>query len=151
MYEFTSDENYDFRILNDCEFTVSEKSDIQTTEQCFFGNDTETYFDKKILKIGNETFKLFEFVGNYTLIDENLEYTAAISMDNGAYTWTQNGISCSLTPASGSFTVDEGCELEWEEAKFYYNWAPIEIEGPDGLIFRSYDASYERYYEIEYL
>jgi len=28
MYEFSSDEDYDFRILNDCEFTVSEKSAI---------------------------------------------------------------------------------------------------------------------------
>ena len=28
MYEFSFDEDYAFRILNDCEFTVSEKSAI---------------------------------------------------------------------------------------------------------------------------
>ena len=41
-------------------------------------------------------------------------------MEDGTYTWTQDGISCSLTPNSASFSVDEGCELDWEEAKISY-------------------------------
>lgn len=117
MYEYSKAENIDYvRTPNDCEFTITESNTIQTTGQCFFGNEIKAFFDEKTLTIGDETFKLFEFVGNYTLIDENFEGIATISMENGTYTWTQDGLSCSLTPTSGGINIDEGCELDWEKA-----------------------------------
>ena len=57
-----------------------------------------------------------------------------------------------MTPLSATFSVEEGCELDWDEASFeFYGGGLVFIRGPDGLLFSTYDTAYMRYYEVEYL
>lgn len=130
-FMFTFRELFEFNKLNDCLFNFTESGELKIVGECYFGNETQTYFDGETLIIGEEVFSVYELAGTFELISFRGD-SANVTVQDGNFSWTTpEGVSCDLK-FDIDFSIGEGCDLEWNQVEFQYiSPTMFAVSGPE--------------------